>query len=174
MNFDAQESEGEEGHSCDEGPDCKFRSLGEGGKRREGKPVKPPKKKKGRKAALPPKRSGGSLHPIAMSSLRVPRSPQESSVKEEPKEESLCEEERTFMVRVRPGKTTAEVLFLNNVKGFGWEGPFSLELPIQGLLDFDLRALPRRVAISEGPLLKKGKKKPCRQGEKKEQYRPEE
>ncbi len=58
---------------------------------------------------------------------------------------------------VRPGKTAAEVLFLNNVKGDGWEGPFSLELPIQGLLDFDLRPLPRKVAISEGPPSEKGK-----------------
>jgi hypothetical protein len=89
MNFDAQGSEGEERHSCDEGPDCRFRSLGEGGKKREGKPTKPPKKKKAKKAALPPKRSGGPSHPIARSSLRIPGSPQGSSVKEEPKEESL-------------------------------------------------------------------------------------
>ena len=57
MNFDAQRSESDEGHSCEEGPDCRFRSLGEGGKKRVGKKVKPPKKKKAKKAALPPIKS---------------------------------------------------------------------------------------------------------------------
>ena len=157
MNFDAQRSESDEGHSCEEGPDCRFRSLGEGGKKRVGKKVKPPKKKKAKKAALPPSQRGSSSHPIARSLLRVPRSPQESSVNQEQKEENFCGEERTFMVRVRAGEAQAEVLFLNEAKREGWEGPFGLDLPIQGLLDFDKKPLPRRMATSEDPPSGKGK-----------------
>ncbi len=48
MNFDPQMTPvvGGDDHSCEDGPDCKFRSLDEGEKKRKGKPFKPPKKKK--------------------------------------------------------------------------------------------------------------------------------
>ena len=59
-----------------------------------------------------------------MSSLHVPGTPQASSTRDELIGKCKCDEERTFLVRVRPGMTQAEVLFLNNVKGDGWEGPF--------------------------------------------------
>jgi hypothetical protein len=41
----------------------------------------------------------------------------------------------------------AEVLFLNNVRGDGYEGPFDLKAPLQSLLDFDMLPLPRRAGI---------------------------
>jgi hypothetical protein len=157
LNFGTHESKGEDEHSCEDGPDCRFRSSVEGGKQRKGKPDQPPKKKKAKKVTLPPKRSQGSSPPNARSSLCVQCSPQESSTREELKEERKCDEERTFLVRVRPGMTQAEVLFLNNVKGDGWEGPFGLEVPIHDLLDFDLLPLPRRAAMIERLPSRKGK-----------------
>jgi hypothetical protein len=157
MIFDTYESKGEDGHSCEDGSDCKFRGKVVGGKKRKGKPDHPPKKKKAKKVALPPKRSGSTSPPNARSSLRVPRSLQESSTREELKEERKCDEERTFLVRVRPGMTQAEVLFLNNVKGDGWEGPFDLEVPLQDLLEFDLLPLPRRAAMIERVPSRNGK-----------------
>ncbi len=53
--------------------------------------------------------------------------------------------------------TQAEVLFLKNVKGDGWEGPFDLEVPLQDLLEFDLLPLPRRTAMIEKGPSKNGK-----------------
>ncbi len=138
MNFDSRMTQDKEDHTCEEEPDCKFRILDDGGKKNKGKPTKPPKKKKAKKDAQPPKRTGGSLPHNARSSLCVPSSPQESSGKGELMEEdSKCDEERTLLVRVRPGKDQAEVKFLNNTKGDVWEGPFGLDIPIQSLLDFD-------------------------------------
>ncbi len=71
-------------------------------------------------------------------------------------EDSKCDEERTLLVRVRPRKDQAEVMFLNNTKGDGWEGPFGLDIPIQSLLDFD-QSPSRRVAMSEDLPSEKGK-----------------
>ena len=71
-------------------------------------------------------------------------------------EDGKCDEERTLLVRVRPGKDQAEVMFLNNITGDGWEGPFGLDIPIQSLLDFD-QSPSRRVAMSEDLPSKKGK-----------------
>jgi hypothetical protein len=57
------------------------------------------------------------------------------------------ERERTFLVRVRAGMAEAEVMFLNNRKGDGWEGPFDLKTPLQSLLEFDLLPLPNRARV---------------------------
>jgi hypothetical protein len=97
MSFDTQESKGDDEHSCENGPDCKFRGKVEGGNKRKSKPDQPPKKKKAKKVALPPKRLRSTSPPNAKSSLRVKRSPQESSTREELKGECKCDEERTLL-----------------------------------------------------------------------------
>jgi hypothetical protein len=120
MSFDALESWGKDDHSCESGPDCKFRGKAEDGTKRKVKQSRSPKKKKAKKVAVPSKRSRRTSPPNAEPSLRVQGSPVESSAREELKGKCVCDEERTFLVRVRPGMTQAEVLFLNNEKGDGW------------------------------------------------------
>ncbi len=63
------------------------------------------------------------------------------------KRDETCDEERPFLVRVRPGTAEAEVMFLNNKLGDGFEGPFDLKAALQSLLDFDLLPLPRRAGV---------------------------
>jgi hypothetical protein len=157
MSFDALEPRGEDDHSCDGGPDCKFRGKVEEGTKRKVKQSRSPKKKKARKVAVPSKRPRNTSPPNAEPSLRVQGSPEESSAREELKGKCVCDEERTFLVRVRPGMTQAEVLFLNNEKGNGWEGPFDLEVPLKDLLEFDRLPLPRKAAMIRRLPSSKGK-----------------
>jgi hypothetical protein len=147
MSFDALKPWGKDDHSGDCGPDCKFRGKVDEGTGRKDKPSRSPKKKKAKKVAVPSKRTKKTSPPNAEPSLRVQGSPFESSAREEGKEKSVCDEERTFLVKVRPGMTQAEVLFLNNAKGDGWEGPFDLEVPLKDLFEFDLLPLPRQAAM---------------------------
>ncbi len=52
-------------------------------------------------------------------------------------------EENTFLVRVKKGETKAKVLFLNDQKSQGWEGPFDLSLTMEEMVDFNARPAPR-------------------------------
>ncbi len=57
-----------------------------------------------------------------------------------------CDEERTFLVRVRPGGVEAEVLFLNTLRE-GWEGPFDLRTPLQSILEYDVLRVPSKTEV---------------------------
>ncbi len=75
-------------------------------------------------------------------------SPLKSFAKEEKEgSDGTCDEERIFLVLVRAGISEAEVMFLNNRKGDGWEGPFDLKTPLQSLLEFDLLPLPKGARV---------------------------
>ncbi len=52
-------------------------------------------------------------------------------------------EESTFLIRVQKGETKAKVLFLNNQKSQGWEGPFDTSLTVEDMVDFNARPAPR-------------------------------
>jgi hypothetical protein len=52
-------------------------------------------------------------------------------------------EESTFLVKVKKGEDKAKVLFLNNQKSTGWEGPFDTSLTMEDMLDFSNRPAPR-------------------------------
>ncbi len=47
------------------------------------------------------------------------------------------------MVKVKKGEAKAKVLFLNNQKSTGWEGPFDTSLTMEDMLDFSARLAPR-------------------------------
>jgi hypothetical protein len=52
--------------------------------------------------------------------------------------------ESTFLVRIiKKGKTKAKVLFLNNQKSTGWEGPFDMSLTMDDMVDFNAQPAPR-------------------------------
>ena len=147
MSFDALEPWGKDDHSGECGPDCKFRGKEEEGTTRKGDMSPSPKKKKAKNVAVPSLRSRKTSPPKARPSLRVRGSPVESTEIGKLEEKRVCDEERTFLVKVRPGKTQAEVMFLNNVKGDGWEGPFDLKVPLKDLFEFDLLPLPRQAGF---------------------------
>ena len=69
MSFDALEPWGKEDHSCDGGPDCKFRGKEEDGTTRKVDLSLSPKKKKAKKVAVPPLKSRKSSPPKARPSL---------------------------------------------------------------------------------------------------------
>jgi hypothetical protein len=58
-------------------------------------------------------------------------------------EVSSEKEESTFLVRVKKGETKAKVLFLNNQKSQGWEGPFDMSLTVEDMIDFNAQPAPR-------------------------------
>ena len=169
-DFDEWESWGEENHSCEVWPDCKFLAKEKEGTKRKAKKSQSPKKKKTKKVAVPSKKPRIASPPIAESSVRAQGSPQESSEREESKEKCVCDEERMFLVRIRPGMSQAEILFLNNKMGDGWDGPFDLEVPLKELCEFDLLPLPRHFWTSRQPAMikelpsEKGKKHRQSQG----------
>jgi hypothetical protein len=146
MDFNAFSSIVEDEEPCEDGPDCKFSNRGDAKGRVNPKPANS-KAKKGKKAAPLPSRSFTRPSP-ANGKYEAPPSPLKGSEEEGlEKKGATCDEERTFLVRVRPGMAEAEVMFLNNAKGDGWEGPFDLKAPLQSLLDFDLLPLPRRAGV---------------------------
>ena len=151
MNFKAPDSSIEDDDPCKDGADCKFR-----GKQNVKGMIIPkaakPKGKKEKKAAHEPSRLFDRLSPDPGKEEAPPSPSTSSEVEEEEseKKDGTCDGERTFLVRVRPGMAEAEVMFLNNVREDGWEGPFDLKAPLQTLLDFDLLPLPRRAGVSKG------------------------
>jgi hypothetical protein len=50
------------------------------------------------------------------------------------------------MVRVNEGEKEAKVLFLNNEKSKGWEGPFDVLLTMEAVVDFSLTRPPRALS----------------------------
>ena len=146
-DFDEMEPWGEDDHSCDGGPDCKFRGKEEEGTKRKAKKSRSPKKKKAKKVAVPSTIPRISSPSNAEQSSQAQSSPHVSSAREDLGGTSVCDEERQFLVRIRPGMSQAEVLFLNNKNGDGREGPFDLEVPLKDLCEFDLLPLPRQSAM---------------------------
>jgi hypothetical protein len=73
---------------------------------------------------------------------RSVRMPNTSSSADPPKLSSEIEES-TFLVKVKKGEAKAKVLFLNNQKSTGWEGPFDTSLTMEDMLDFSARPAPR-------------------------------
>ncbi len=87
------------------------------------------------------------------------KSPEESAVKKRPwnrarknaaspegqqtHSSSSGNEESTFLVRVKKGETKAKVLFLNNQKSKGWEGPFDMSLTMDDMVEFNSMAAPQ-------------------------------
>jgi hypothetical protein len=61
----------------------------------------------------------------------------------DPPKLSSGKEESTFLVKVKKGKSKAKVLFLNNEKFKGWEGPFDMSLTMDDLVEFSARPAPR-------------------------------
>jgi hypothetical protein len=66
-----------------------------------------------------------------------------SSSSADPPKLSSRNEESTFLVKVKKGEDKAKVLFLNNQKSTGWEGPFDTSLTMEDMLDFSVRPAPR-------------------------------
>ena len=147
MDFKAPDSIIEEDDSCKDGAHCTFR-----GKRDvRGMSVPNAAKPKGRKekkTAQGPSRLFDRLSPDPGKEEAPPSPSTSSDVEETEKKDGTCDEERTFLVRVRPGMAEAEALVLNNVRGDGYEGPFDLKSSLQTLLDFDSLPLPRRAGVS--------------------------
>ncbi len=65
----------------------------------------------------------------------------------------------------------AEILFLNNKKGYGYEDPFDLRSPLQSLLDFDQLLLPRKAGIKKDQAPSEAKGKELRAGKGKQDER---
>jgi hypothetical protein len=66
-----------------------------------------------------------------------------SSSEAVPPKISSEKEESTFLVRVKKGESNAKVLFLDNQKSQGWEGPFGMSMTMEGMVDFSARPAPR-------------------------------
>jgi hypothetical protein len=64
------------------------------------------------------------------------------SFKVETPKSSSGKEESIFLVRVKKGETKAKVLFLNNQKSKGWEGPFDMSLTMDDMVDFNAMLAP--------------------------------
>jgi hypothetical protein len=131
MDFEGPDSIIKDGDSCPEGPNCKFRG------KREEKGVTVPKvsrskgKKEKKAAKAPSLISLFDRHSPDPGKDEAPPSPSTSSEGEGTEsKDGTCDEERTFLVRVRAGMAEAEVLFLNNVRADGYEGPFDLQTPL--------------------------------------------
>ncbi len=158
MDFNASTSTIGDDEPCDHDPDCKFDNRGDGKIKVNAKAEKP-KAKKGKKSAPPLTRSFDK--PSAEKGKgEAPSSPQIRSEEEGLENNgATCDEDRTFLVRVRAGMAVAEILFLNNEKGNGYESPFDLKSPFQSLLDFDQLLLPRKAGIKkdQAPQEAKGK-----------------
>ena len=56
---------------------------------------------------------------------------------------SAGKEENTFLVRVQKGEKEAKVLFLDDPKSKGWEGPFDLSLTMEAMVGFNAMPAPR-------------------------------
>ncbi len=146
MDFKAPCSIAETEDSCQEEPDCKFKVGGKGRSKQTAVPARP-KAKKGKKAAPKAPRLVTDPSPVKGKD-EAQTSPLKGFAKEEKEgSDGTCDEERIFLVRVRAGIAKAEVMFLNNRKGDGWEGPFDLKMPLQSLLEFDLLPLPKRARV---------------------------
>jgi hypothetical protein len=66
-----------------------------------------------------------------------------SSSEAMPPKLSSEKEESTFLVRVKKGETDAKVLFLDNQKSQGCEGPFDMSMTMEDMVDFSARPAPR-------------------------------
>ena len=137
----------DEDDPCPNAPDCKFKAKAVRKSKAKGKTDKP--FGGNRKGSTPP----------------LARSPVESSADKgkdvavpspsnHPKGKGIGErmegydEDRSFLVRVRPGEVEAEVLFLNKLRE-GWEGPFDLRTPLQSILEYDVLRVPRKSKVRE-------------------------
>jgi hypothetical protein len=130
MNFKAPCSIAETEDYCQEEPACKFKAGGKGRSKQTAVRARP-KAKKGKKAAPQAPRLFTDSSPVKGKDEASP-SPLKGFAEEEKEgSDGTCDEERTFLVRVRAGIAEAEVMFLNNRKGDGWEGPFDLITPLQ-------------------------------------------
>jgi hypothetical protein len=76
---------------------------------------------------------------------RTRREVRESGTKPSTKgpKSSSEKEESTFLVKVKKGESKAKVLFLNNEKSTGWEGPFDMSLTMDDMVEFNARPAPR-------------------------------
>ncbi len=93
-DFDEMEPWGKEDHSCDGGPDCKFRGKELEGTKRKAKKSRSPKKKKAKKAAVPSTIPRIMSPSNAKQSSQALGSPRASSAREDLGGTSVCDEER--------------------------------------------------------------------------------
>ena len=131
-----KERKGSSGRMCEGGPwgEASAGSAQGWGSPRKGSPEHPsesfsPCPGKQESSSKSPKESPKPKRPWNRTRRAVRRSSSSPGVG--PPNLSIEKEESTFLVRVQKGETEARVLFLNDQKFQGWEGPFDMSLTME-------------------------------------------
>jgi hypothetical protein len=141
-----RERKGSSDRMCEGGPwgDANARSESGWGSPKRGSPDPPrlserdpPSPEKQESSSKSPKESPKPRRPWNRTRRTVRMS--SSSTDSMPPNLSSETEESTFLVRVKKGEAKAKVLFLNDQKSQGWEGPFDMSLTMEEMVDLNAR-----------------------------------